>query len=316
MNELIWQPIYFELRGQVNNQHNILLFIAPFIKIDALKEFLGYFSTTKNLKIIVKWSPKDIISGSSDLAVYPFLKENNIPLYVNSKIHLKLFILKSNLAFHTSANITARGLGYAENPNIEVGCYINLTLRDWKNIYQIIDESQLVDDHIFEIYSEYYNENKHKKQPLPRLILPENVERGYLISSLPASETPADLWGFYSGASGEKSEEAVKKAIHDIVLYKIPDRLKRDDFYAHLNLNFKSSKFINKIVLFIKEQKSCRFGAVNDWIHSNCSDVPLPYRWEIKKNTRVLYNWLAYFYDEITWNIPGKRSQVIYWGVK
>lgn len=67
------------------------------------------------------------------------------------------------------------------------------------------------------------------------------------------------------------------------------------------------------LVEFIKEQKSARFGAVNDWIHSKCSDVPLPYRWEIKENTNILYNWLDYFFDEIRWDVPGVRSQVIYW---
>lgn len=41
-------------------------------------------------------------------------------------------------------------------------------------------------------------------------------------------------------------------------------------------------------------------------------DVPLPYRWEIKDNTRIFYNWLAHFFDEITWDRPN-YSQVIYW---
>jgi hypothetical protein len=52
---------------------------------------------------------------------------------------------------------------------------------------------------------------------------------------------------------------------------------------------------------------------VNDWIYQHCSDVPLPYKWEMKRNTNFLYNWLSYFYDEITWDIPGSHSQVIYW---
>ena len=37
-----------------------------------------------------------------------------------------------------------------------------------------------------------------------------------------------------------------------------------------------------------------------------------PYRWEVKDNTRILYDWLAYFVAEVTWDVPG-FSQVIYW---
>ena len=39
---------------------------------------------------------------------------------------------------------------------------------------------------------------------------------------------------------------------------------------------------------------------------------PSPYRWEIKANTRILYDWLEYFFMEIRWDRP-RHSQVIYW---
>jgi len=63
----------------------------------------------------------------------------------------------------------------------------------------------------------------------------------------------------------------------------------------------------------LKHERNLRFGAVNKWIHEKCEDVPLPYRWEIKENTRIFYDWLAHYVPEISWVRP-KYSQVISWG--
>ena len=63
----------------------------------------------------------------------------------------------------------------------------------------------------------------------------------------------------------------------------------------------------------IKNERSARFGQVNEWITELCSDKPTPYRWELKSSTNKLYDWLDYFFDEISWDVPGRHSQVIYW---
>jgi hypothetical protein len=69
---------------------------------------------------------------------------------------------------------------------------------------------------------------------------------------------------------------------------------------------------VTDFVELLKVERSLRFGAVNDWIHKKCEDVPLPYRWEIKDNTRIFYDWLAHYFPNITWDRPN-YSQVIYW---
>jgi hypothetical protein len=79
---------------------------------------------------------------------------------------------------------------------------------------------------------------------------------------------------------------------------------------------FLSNVFVKKIIDHIKQAGSLRFGEVTTWIHTNCRDVPVPYRWEVKQATHVLYNWLAYYVPEISWSVPGQRSQVIVWDEK
>jgi hypothetical protein len=62
----------------------------------------------------------------------------------------------------------------------------------------------------------------------------------------------------------------------------------------------------------IKKEKNARFGLVNEWLQQNCSDKPTPYRWELKATTRCLYDWLAYFFPEISWDRPS-YSMILRW---
>ena len=78
---------------------------------------------------------------------------------------------------------------------------------------------------------------------------------------------------------------------------------------------FLSTPFVVELVQLLKEEGSLSFGQVNDWIHSKCDDVPLPYRWDLKKNTHILYDWLSTFASEISWDRP-RHSQILRWKAK
>ena len=192
MNEspfsLFWTPFYNFLENQISLNNNPIIFISPFIKIKPLNRILAFVHNKKNLKLITRWSPKDIISEASDIEIYPTVKELGIPLYINDRIHLKLFVFNSNEALHTSGNITDRGLGYIENSNIEIGCMVNIKQNDWKKLYQLINSSSLVNDDIYSAVKQYKIKNKNKLlEILPSLKIPKNdFLNEFSLSSLPA----------------------------------------------------------------------------------------------------------------------------------
>jgi hypothetical protein len=35
------------------------------------------------------------------------------------------------------------------------------------------------------------------------------------------------------------------------------------------------------------------FGAAKEWIHKNCTNVPLPRKWEITESIQILYRWIV-----------------------
>jgi hypothetical protein len=104
----------------------------------------------------------------------------------------------------------------------------------------------------------------------------------------------------------------MRRAAHDLAVFGIPSGLPRSEFDKQLGAKFCQTPFVTDFVELLKSERSLRFGAVNDWIHKKCEDVPLPYRWEIKDNTRFFYDWLTHYLPDITWDRPN-YSQVIYW---
>ena len=70
----------------VNSSDEITIF-SPYIKLEQIK-ILNYRKKVK--RIIVRWEIRDLCLGVSDLDLYLYCKENNIALFRNSRIHLKV----------------------------------------------------------------------------------------------------------------------------------------------------------------------------------------------------------------------------------
>jgi len=322
---LVWSPVKDFLKAQLSQSDTLLTIIAPFIQLDALKDLLSVANNYKDLNIVTRWRAEDIISGVSDIEIYPFLKENQINLFYHNNIHLKLYVFNSNSAFASSANITKKGLGDTKVYNIEIGSLVDITLNDWYQIHKLLNESTLITNAIYETAKKYADDNKRIPPPLPKLVLEDPKAKDFSLKALPKTETPTGLYEFYKSTSrSEQNNENIKNAIHDLVIYKIDNGLSEQEFYTTLGNNFRNQAFTKAAVLFIKtkceerkdERKNgVRFGEMAQWLQDNCSDSPMPYRAEIKIDTRMLYNWLQHFNPEITWSQP-QHSQIITWTFK
>lgn len=313
-SSLIWSPTYEYVADRIRAHRQLRVLIAPFIKRNALEKLLHVCEHKSDLSIIVRWNGRDIASGASDVSVYPYLNELRIPLYVHPRIHLKLLIFNDALAFHTSGNITQRGLGLQPQQNIEIGCQVEIDFTDWSKIYEILNESTRVDDSVYDEACIYLDENKSKSPPLPNLKFQAKSDKRFSKLSLPSSPNPEELFRFYEAPEEVGSGDAeVAAFMHDLVLYRIPEGLDRVAFFQILRERFVNHAFTRAIVSLIQEERSARFGLVNEWMTTNCSDKPTPYRWEMKSVTRRLYDWLDYFFPEISWDVPGAHSMVIRW---
>lgn len=310
-SSLIWSPLIDEVRDLARAGGGLRVLVSPFASADGVRGLVDD-GNSADLKVICRWSALDLATGIADLRVYPLLKARHIPLYLHPNIHLKLYVFANNTAFHSSANATGKGLGLVPKPNIEVGAAIALGSNDWDHLYGLFQASVLVDDAVYAKAMAYQKQfSRDDLGALPELDLTPPVDVAHSISSLPASPNPEVFTSWHAAPDRIPPQEYAAYA-HDRFLFHVPPGLGKIACLQYLRANFKNHPFVTDIVALIRKEGTARFGKVKEWLQQTCSDRPLPYRWELNRNTQVLYEWLAFFFEEISWTRPG-YTQVICW---
>lgn len=276
----------------INDSGNLFIFV-PYIKLETLKELL---KDTNNCKaIFVRWDTKDLITGACDVEIYPYCKEKGITLFRNNRLHLKAYIENYKRSFIGSPNISIRGLNIPESNhyNYELATIVEQMSIEDKLYFSIIEqESILITD---SIYNQIIEQLPNKKKEYPdevdfdlKIAAPD---KDFLISSLPLTYSVETLFRIYEDRSFINEVE-LNCATHDLALYKIPFGLPLDEFKTRLELEFFNHPFIKLFLEKLNEKGEMYFGEVKAFIHANCSDVPLPRRWEITENIQILYRWI------------------------
>lgn len=283
----------------IEESESIIIYV-PYIKLNSLNSLIKNQTNIKS--IIVKWEPKDLLLGSSDIAVYPYLKERDITLFRNPRIHLKAFLDSGRRAFIGSANISQRALNIPEfnNYNYEIATIVDdLTFEDRLYFDFIKAESLLITDNIYE---------QIKTQLLSLSLLStsnqdfkfkiEFPDKDFLISSLPLSYDLQIIYSNYLNQTS-KNENDLKAITHDLALYNIPLGLDIENLKVLLKFNFFNHPFIERFLKNLDKNDEIYFGEAKDWIHKNCSNVPLPRKWEIKESIQTLFKWIVDLSDGI-----------------
>ncbi|WP_299708413.1 hypothetical protein [uncultured Pontibacter sp.] len=277
----------------MKNSSKLYIYV-PYIKLKPLKEILA---ETKNVElIIVRWEPKDLLSGASDLEVYPFLKERGITLYRNKRLHMKAFLDNYERCLIGSANISSRALNIPLSPNYnyELATIVgSLSLEDRLYFINIEKESLLITDNVYEqIKAQLLEKDFDFEIENDFQIRFEAPDKDFLISSLPMSFNVASFFSIYQNGNAPNEVE-LNCFLHDLTLYDIPLGLSPNELFLRLQSSFFTHPFIAAFVDFLKLKGELRFGAVKEWIQKSCEDVPIPRRWEITENIQILYRWIT-----------------------
>jgi hypothetical protein len=297
----------------IDKYESITLFSA-YLKLEELK----IINQSKKInRIIVRWEIQDLCLKVSDIELYDYCLENKITLYRNTRIHLKTFWNNTQDVFFGSANVTGRGIGEKGKYNYELnGELNNIGYEDISYFNDIILNSEYVDDSLYEKIKKVVNQTQLPTIEYPVIETKKKETDYFLLSNLPMTETVDKLYKAYCSPISLSTDE-INYVTHDIALYNIPKGLDKSSFYALLKSTFNSHPFI----LRLKEQirtsprQSLNYGGVVRWIQNNTTTVPTPRAWEIKQDiiVNILYDWICEFDDEFEWDIPGSRSQVIYY---
>jgi hypothetical protein len=281
-----------KLSKYISNSQGLFIF-SPYIKLETLKALIDEQENVK--AVFVRWETKDLILGSSDLEIYPYLKAKGITLYRNSRLHLKAYLDEYKNCFLTSANISSRALNLPPytNYNYEIGIIVeDLGIEDRLYFSIIESDSILITDNIYKQLSEQLLEKKKEFPDEEEFNFKfEAPDKDFLISSLPMTYSVETLYRIYEDKKFVSDTE-LNCVLHDLAIYKIPLGLPSTEFREKLAYAFFSHRFIKGFLENLETTNEIYFGTAKEWVHKNCADVPTPRKWEITENIQILYKWI------------------------
>lgn len=291
--KILFHGLSDRFRSFINATDENIHIIAPYVRLNGL-QFLIQSIRNKHVTVITTWKVRDIIKGISDLDIYPFLSERGWDLFIRNDLHAKCLIAGMRKGIITSANITGRGLGILPEPNIECAVRIDdlpSSVEAW--VGNLIQDSVSVTR---SIYDECRIHLEHQPN-MPEMEVKEFVflspERPSLsLSSLPLCGSPELLLRMIAELhkDNRRQEPEIQEALHDIEIFGIDISLPLEMQRKALKEAFFSHPFISKFQGFIGDGKY--FGESKRWLQSACSDNPGPYRNQLTKYIRVLFDWI------------------------
>ena len=312
MDTLYHSPLFDHIREYFRSSHpdDAVFLFVPYIKTTILEKLLE--GIPNRIVVVTTWEPRDILSGSSDLSLYPFCQRHDIALYVSQGLHLKMYSVGLASAILATGNVSRRGL--MPDGNHEAGVLVeSISASDRMFLEGIRHGSRLVDNAMYEALEKWHDDNKIDTE-YPKLndIVPERRKDDFLISALPMTRTVDLLTECYMRLSARgvpsEDEEVTACVYHDLVNYGIGTGLTGDVFRRILSAKFFAHPFIARIDKIISPE--AYFGEMKEWVQNNCADVPVPSRRELTGNVQVLYDWFASLGNgRYVVDVPGKRSQ-------
>ena len=91
MARLYRSPLFEHIREYLLDipAHETALMFVPYIQAGVLARLLD--NINNRTVIVTTWEHVDLLSGASDLAIYPYCRERCTALYVSEMMHLKVY---------------------------------------------------------------------------------------------------------------------------------------------------------------------------------------------------------------------------------
>ena len=280
--------------------------LSAYVKVIGV-EWLKDNLTNQKIKctIIARWDKGDIAQGSSDLDCYKICKNNNWQFRILKDLHAKIMLVDNKDLFIGSPNLTGHGMSLIPVSNKEMGVKLDATSSDINIINNLIEESVVIDDDIFEelkIWKDKLPEIKKQSFPsFPKIVddkIKDNFDKVW-VHNFPWS-TAKELLNF------KDINENIK---HDLELFGLlKDELNKEKIKDSLI----KSKIYKWLIGQIKKQKNQEiyFGNLSSIIHDSLLDDPKPYRKNIKELQANLYTYIKVFLeDDIIIDVPYEKSE-------
>jgi len=280
------------------NAREQLVIAAPFITRRALEEMLRTV-TVRDVIVVTTWRAADILRGSSDLELYPYLRSRGWELRLHKHLHAKLIVVDWRSAIISTANITQRGIGLVEPGNLECAHLIgSLRPIDQFWVLTLVGDSSPMED---EWYTEFLkwlrsSEGKDASKLLKDGCVFDPRKRHVLSTTgVPATRSPrqllANLEAILRNGVGTLAVDARRATLHDVSLL----ALEWGDLRAHkvpvLRDRFFKLPIVQDLLGFIDGGRY--FGEVKHWLRQWSCEMPPLKRRDLTSCVQVLFTWLV-----------------------
>ena len=282
--------------------------LSAYVKIIGV-EWLKENITNEKIKcvIIARWDKGDIAQGSSDLDCYKICKDNNWQFRILKDLHAKIMMVDNKDLFIGSPNLTGHGMSLIPVFNKEMGVKLDATSSDINIINNLIEESVVIDDDIFEELKKWKGKLPEiKKQSFPSFpkIVDDKIRDNFdkvWVHNFP--------WSTFDDLSNIKNiDENIQ---HDLELFGLT---KKNINHNILKKNLEDSKIFKWLINKLKKQENNEiyFGKLSSIIHNSLLDDPKPYRKGVKDLQINLYSFLKKIkFDYLEISVPYAKSERI-----
>jgi hypothetical protein len=283
-----------QLQNLCEKAEKEIILIAPFIKVQVLKQLLNDINPQINITCITRWRIEEIVMGVSDIEVWNIIK--SFPqgsLWLRNDLHAKYYRVDQKCLIG-SANLTANALNWSNNPNLELT--VLLDSQDFELIQfeqEVFNNCIQVDQQLYDLYSQAISEElltrKENRNLINELVKIKDItlEKQWL----PTLRNPEDLYLAYCHKWEQLTNIASQNAIDDLNFFNISDNLSQALFKAHIGIHLLEKPIIQKIDDFVKIPR--RFGEVKDYLKTLPCAKKDDFNPQISWQT--LMRWLLYF---------------------
>ena len=263
------------------------LIISAFCKVSMIKHFDACITNPGIDKtLIVRFRPEDIVSGASDLELYPYCKDNGWKLFFRLDLHAKTYVFDNFKCIIGSANATGKGMKLNGTGNYEMAAAFQLDAKDKNVLRNLLVGSVEMNDSIYNEMGEFINKSKSVNPKT--LTWPDSISELFhsdysvlFSEDFPSCSHPAD-------------------AENDDLIFL---NLGKSALESELVSAFTQSKCYLWLLNTVRKspKKELSFGALSQYLHSAILNEPKPYR----KDVKILLSNL------ITWVIDLKINELI-----
>jgi hypothetical protein len=280
------QELQVEIISSLGECKKSLVILSAFIKSSAFDWLSDQIKSKDiNVTVVARWRLDDLVSQVSDLEIYKQCQERGWSFKIDQRLHSKLFLIDSDIAYVGSSNLTEAGLGLSKRSNFELSTKTEVTDIDLKKVDRYIDSCVPMTDDLYDKMKDYVSSIDTSK----------NIPNKWPLSIKTLLEQKVDyLWVdelFFTNP--EESNPIESDLQHDLSLLEIQDLTIDRELLEDRFTQTKAIKWL-KNQLLKEDSKSLRFGAISKLLHTALLNDPKPYRKEVKSLQSNLFKWIKY----------------------